>query len=237
MGNKNRNRDNQSTGAEQSAEDSSRYESLIGSNLFPALVKVAGFEVQLGQAVEGAFKNSGLTLQEWNALDQGARDTAIGAVIDPEPTSEGEGDKAAAEEPTSGEGAGEPPAIADGEGTGTALTDDTVNDAIELPEDAAQPAKVDSHTAWVRGVFEDYLSVMGAGKYPDPVAGARAQRNLLQVVNVLEGLEDAASTPAYAAAVQFFRDNQEDATSDRSLPRFLSEEDATKLLTVAAGCR
>ena len=58
-------------------------EILNGSNTLPALIEIAeGKSVQLGEIVQTAFKESGLTVEAWNALDETERDRQLNAVID-----------------------------------------------------------------------------------------------------------------------------------------------------------
>jgi hypothetical protein len=50
---------------------------LIGSGTLPSFVDVLGKDVALGDIVRGAFEVSGLTVDEWNALDADERDTRL----------------------------------------------------------------------------------------------------------------------------------------------------------------
>lgn len=64
-------------GGESSAGDAVDYESLYGSNNFPALVKIGDQEVQLGDLVAAAHTGSGYTVVEWNGLSEALRDDLI----------------------------------------------------------------------------------------------------------------------------------------------------------------
>ena len=57
-------------------------EVLIGSSIQPSIVMVAGLEVQLGDVVKAAWQKSGLTVEEWNALDNDPREAFIAAEVD-----------------------------------------------------------------------------------------------------------------------------------------------------------
>lgn len=68
---------------EGAQDDSARYESILGTNSQPAIVKVGGQDVQLGEAVAAAHTASGLSVSEWNALSEEDRTALIAGVIDP----------------------------------------------------------------------------------------------------------------------------------------------------------
>lgn len=57
-------------------------QTLNSSSVQPAIVKVGGFDVQLGDVVKAAWQKSQLTVEEWNALEDGAREAYIAAEID-----------------------------------------------------------------------------------------------------------------------------------------------------------
>ena len=64
-------------------EEESVAECLIGSSIQPAIIKmVGGKEIQLGEFVADAYDESGLSLKEWNALEQPDRESKIQAAID-----------------------------------------------------------------------------------------------------------------------------------------------------------
>ncbi|HEY1129136.1 MAG TPA: hypothetical protein VGF12_07015 [Roseateles sp.] len=54
---------------------------LYGADL-PALIEVAGTEIQLGVVVSAAHEASGLTVDEWNALDEADRKARIESLIE-----------------------------------------------------------------------------------------------------------------------------------------------------------
>lgn len=53
---------------------------LIGSNKFPSMVVLDGVKETLGYLVQKAFTRSELSIEQWNALDETARDKLIEAV-------------------------------------------------------------------------------------------------------------------------------------------------------------
>jgi len=265
---RNKNRDNQSTQEAEKTEASlpqlGEHETLNGSNIQPSIVKVAGFELQLGQVVRAAWQKSGLTVEDWNALSDDAREAFIAAEVDV--VEEGGetaivADGLTGEQPTAGEdvksgpaegedGAGPlPPLDTDvpvgtidtaGLGVGTYVTG-TMAPAGEqgdagVREEAPVAPKVDSVGAWVRGVLMDYAMVMGEGKYPSPEQGAKQQANLLHVCRKLSGLSDPSdtNTSAFADIAQFFRENKDGLTSERNLRRFVSQEDGELLVVFAS---
>lgn len=58
-------------------------ETLLRSSVLPALVEIApGKTVQLGEIVAKAHENSGLSIEEWNALLDADRDARLAAVVD-----------------------------------------------------------------------------------------------------------------------------------------------------------
>lgn len=55
---------------------------LLGSSLLPAMIDVGSeAEVQLGTIVQRAHEESGLTWQEWNALDEADREARLAGVV------------------------------------------------------------------------------------------------------------------------------------------------------------
>lgn len=52
-------------------------ETLLGSNRLPAVIEIGPFKVQLGIIVSSAHLASGLTLEEWNALDEEDREQRL----------------------------------------------------------------------------------------------------------------------------------------------------------------
>ncbi len=57
-------------------------ESLVGSNVLPANIELAeGISVQLGEVVRQAFEHTGLSIADWNALDEGDREAELAAMV------------------------------------------------------------------------------------------------------------------------------------------------------------
>jgi len=57
-------------------------ESLNGSNVLPANIELAeGVSVQLGEVVRRTHEASGLTVADWNALDDGDREARLAATV------------------------------------------------------------------------------------------------------------------------------------------------------------
>lgn len=57
-------------------------ESLVGSNVLPANIELAeGVIVQLGEVVRQAFEHTGLSVADWNALDEGDREAELAAMV------------------------------------------------------------------------------------------------------------------------------------------------------------
>lgn len=52
----------------------SRFDTLYGSNIFPAYINVGAERVQLGEIVRRAFADSGMTQEEWNDLTERERE-------------------------------------------------------------------------------------------------------------------------------------------------------------------
>lgn len=251
MGNKNRNQSTTTDDKKEAAAAST--ETLLGSNTQPAMVKVAGFEVELGQAVKGAFDKSGLTVAEWNALTQDAREGFIAAVIDAQPEQAGDRGEAgaldAASLPTQGDetlnqdlGASNVvSADADGVATAASLDEQITGDqaALEeagaidesLVEDTAHPPP---SVALINGVLHDYERIMGEGKQPHAHEGVRAQQSLLRILRALTGDTRDAASEGVAAIKTFFVDHQDSTASEAHLARFVSGDDLELLLKVRA---
>ncbi|QMV32515.1 hypothetical protein 2A_00037 [Ralstonia phage Darius] len=75
-----------STGAPQTlvpANKLTNAETLLGSDVHPAVIDLGDSRtVQLGDVVARAHSASGLTVEEWNALDADARHSLIDAMLD-----------------------------------------------------------------------------------------------------------------------------------------------------------
>ncbi|MGF6420044.1 hypothetical protein ABH900_003561 [Stenotrophomonas sp. AN71] len=57
-------------------------ETLLGSNVLPANIELAeGVSVQLGEVVRRAHEATGLSVAEWNALEDGDREAELAAVV------------------------------------------------------------------------------------------------------------------------------------------------------------
>lgn len=57
-------------------------ESLNGSNVLPANIELAeGVSVQLGEVVRQAFEHTGLSVADWNALDERDREAELAAMV------------------------------------------------------------------------------------------------------------------------------------------------------------
>lgn len=57
-------------------------ESLLGSNVLPANIELAeGVSIQLGEVVRQAFEHTGLTVADWNALEEGDREAELAAMV------------------------------------------------------------------------------------------------------------------------------------------------------------
>ncbi len=58
-------------------------ETLNGSNTLPATIEISeGNSVQLGDVVLAAYSDSGMTVDEWNALDDAARDGLLNQAVE-----------------------------------------------------------------------------------------------------------------------------------------------------------
>ncbi|HDS1139586.1 TPA: hypothetical protein QDZ75_003656 [Stenotrophomonas maltophilia] len=56
--------------------------SLVGSNVLPPTIELAeGVSVQLGEVVRQAFEHTGLSIADWNALEDGDREAELAAVV------------------------------------------------------------------------------------------------------------------------------------------------------------
>lgn len=68
--------------AEGGKASSPAQESLVGSNVLPANIELAeGVSVQLGEVVRQAFEHSGLSIADWNALDDDDREAELAAMV------------------------------------------------------------------------------------------------------------------------------------------------------------
>lgn len=57
-------------------------ETLLGSNVLPANIELAdGVSVQLREVVRQAYEHSGLSIADWNALEDGDREAELAAVV------------------------------------------------------------------------------------------------------------------------------------------------------------
>ncbi len=56
--------------------------SLVGSNVLPPTIELAeGVSVQLGEVVRQAFEHTGLSIADWNALDDSDREARLAATV------------------------------------------------------------------------------------------------------------------------------------------------------------
>ena len=55
---------------------------LLGSDVLPSVIDVHSEEVPLGDVVARAFEHSGLTVEQWNEQDDGAREAALRQAVD-----------------------------------------------------------------------------------------------------------------------------------------------------------
>lgn len=68
--------------AESGKAGAAPQETLLGSNVLPANIELAeGVSVQLGEVVRQAFEHSGLSIADWNALEDGDREAELAAVV------------------------------------------------------------------------------------------------------------------------------------------------------------
>lgn len=249
---RNKNRDNQNASQEAEKTEAAlpqlgEHEILNGSSFHPSIVKVAGFELQLGQVVRAAWQKSSLTVEEWNALPNEARDAFIDAEIDvveeggqatvtadglagEQPSTDGDVKSG----PVEGEGDDLAPPPIDPETPAGTIDEPTTEANDEVVVAVEAPAKVDSVSAWVRGVLVDYVAVMGEGKYPSVEQGAKQQANLLHALTKLSGMEDDGATSAFSDVAAFFSENKDGLTSERNLRRFVSPEDGERLVAFAS---
>ncbi len=192
---------------------------LVGSSVQPSMVKVAGFEVQLGEAVQGAFKTSGLTPEQWNALPDEDREQRIAAVIDQPGASE--------QEFAVGAGTPQP-----GETTGTPGPDvSKVEDGPEPETPAADQAAAQEElaagpivaevaapsAALIKGILSDYQRVMGPGQQPSQKQGEAQQRKLLNIAGATLAADHGDIDGARAAWKEAFK---EGAPAPALLARF-----------------
>jgi len=233
---------------QSAAEQSSENETLLGSNSQPAIVKVAGFDVELGQAVKGAFEKTGLTVAEWNALSQDAREGFIAAVIDPQPDQAG--DRGPVDNADVAQAAGEGAeslnqdqgvsntVSADPDGLATAAGQDAPEIAgetaaedgtLEVVDDPVHPPP---SVALITGVLQDYERVLGVGKHPTEQQGERAQKSLVHYLRVLTGDTREEAAAPIETILAFFAENQDGLTSEAHLSRFVSGGDLALLLSV-----
>lgn len=54
---------------------------LMGSSLLPSIIRIGSKEIQLGEVVRRAFAESGLTVDEWNALKELTREHLLARVV------------------------------------------------------------------------------------------------------------------------------------------------------------
>lgn len=58
-------------------------ESLLGSSVLPSMVEIgAGLQIQLGTLVARSHEESGLSIQEWNALPEAEREALLASTLD-----------------------------------------------------------------------------------------------------------------------------------------------------------
>ncbi|HFT6991402.1 MAG: hypothetical protein KH046_00825 [Stenotrophomonas maltophilia] len=68
--------------AEGSKASAPAQESLLGSNVLPANIELAeGVSVQLGEVVRRAHVHSGLSVADWNALEDADREAELAAMV------------------------------------------------------------------------------------------------------------------------------------------------------------
>lgn len=80
------------------AQDAPKVEVLLGSSTWPSLIPVGDTQVQLGDAVRGAFERMSVTVDVWNALSDAERDREIGDWVERERQAAAAAAKKAAEE-------------------------------------------------------------------------------------------------------------------------------------------
>lgn len=64
------------------AEDTEDTDMLLGSSVQPSELDVHGETVTLGEVVERAFEESGLTVEEWNGLEDADREARVQQAVD-----------------------------------------------------------------------------------------------------------------------------------------------------------
>lgn len=62
-------------------DDPVSVDTLLGSSILPALIEIGDAQVQLGEIVAAAHQKSGLSLEDWNALEDAARELLLDAEI------------------------------------------------------------------------------------------------------------------------------------------------------------
>lgn len=67
--------------ANAAADAGATIETLLGSSVLPALIAIGDAEVQLGEIVAAAHTKSGLSVEDWNALEDAARELLLEAEI------------------------------------------------------------------------------------------------------------------------------------------------------------
>jgi hypothetical protein len=70
--------------ASDAAGDPPVPQALFGSSTFPSLIAIGDREVQLGDAVRGAYERMSVTVDVWNALSDAERDREIGDWVERE---------------------------------------------------------------------------------------------------------------------------------------------------------
>ncbi|MNU19699.1 hypothetical protein D3C71_79320 [compost metagenome] len=243
---KNRNQSAPATKNEGEASAAPELATLLGSSVQPSTVKVAGFDVELGQAVRAAFENSGLTVDEWNALADEDREARIAAVIDPAAElTEAEQLEVADGTPAADLTALDPSVAPEPEDGKTAEAPNEALDAESDPGPAAEveaeveaapadPVRPPPSVALIKGVLQDYERVMAVGQQPDPSHGSRAQQALLRMVRALTGDTRDAATEGASTILEFFAQHEAGMTSESHLARFVSADELALLLSVRA---
>lgn len=120
-------------------------QALLGSDRQPALfVRENGEEVQLGDVVSDAFRESGLTVQAWNEQSSEDRETAIQAIVDEQGLTEWTAkeddttDTGNAEEQTNEDGGESDDDFEDSEETDEGDTDNAGGEGSEQSEEPAE---------------------------------------------------------------------------------------------------
>ena len=200
-------------------------ETFLGSNVQPARVLVGGEEVALGYAVSQAFQASGLSVAEWNGLEQDDREVRIAAAIDPVETpapalvSQGVQDQAAAA-----------PAPAQVEQAkveqlqAAQAAEAVVAAKPVVPEDIK--ALVDGASILGKAQLETLLAYMVAMAPRKPITevdGARYQVQLYRLLTtVINRLEDD-FTPVFTAILRMFDEHSNGVFKETSVFRFIPQ--------------